>query len=222
MDLVQREASQQLLQWSKHPSVVLICGNSEVSQQAAMWGVAREYWSPALFENTLRTLVSKWCPETPYWPSSAYGGEVPHQVSHGTVSYYGAGAYLRPLHDIRRSDVRFASECLAFANVPEDSTITGMPGGAALRVTHSAWKARAPRDLGAGWDFEDVRDHYLKLLFDIDPTQLRYSDHKRYLELSRRVPGDVMTEAFSEWRRSGSSCAGAIVWFLRDLWPGAG
>ncbi len=27
---------------------------------------------------------------------------------------------------------------------------------------------------------------------------------------------------FGEWRRASSTCAGGLVWFLRDLWPGAG
>jgi beta-mannosidase len=31
-----------------------------------------------------------------------------------------------------------------------------------------------------------------------------------------------MATTFSEWRRAGSECKGALVWFLRDLWPGAG
>jgi beta-mannosidase len=31
-----------------------------------------------------------------------------------------------------------------------------------------------------------------------------------------------MIAAFSEWRRRASSCGGALVWFLRDLWAGAG
>ena len=31
-----------------------------------------------------------------------------------------------------------------------------------------------------------------------------------------------MHRAFSEWRRPGSTCHGALVWLLRDLWPGAG
>jgi beta-mannosidase len=97
-----------------------------------------------------------------------------------------------------------------------------MPGGESIRVHHAAWKARAPRDLGAGWDFEDVRDHYLRELFRVEPATLRAHDHERYLALSRIVTGEVMAATFAEWRRARSATAGALVWFLRDLWLGAG
>jgi beta-mannosidase len=200
----------------------VICGNSEVSQQSAMWGAPRELWSPALFDETLRELASAHCAGVPYWPSSAFGGDLPHQVSAGTTSYYGVGAYLRSTDDLRRSGLKFATECLGFANIPEQDTLDTLPGNASLRVHHPIWKRRAPRDLGAGWDFDDVRDHYMRQFFGVDPLELRYADHARYLELSRRVPAEAMTAAFTEWRRSGSSCGGALIWFLRDLWPGAG
>ena len=163
-----------------------------------------------------------WCPEVPYVPSSTHGGAFPHQPSMGVSSYYGVGAYLRPLSDARRSALRFAAEALAFANVPEEPTLLSMAQGQAIRVHHPRWKQRVPRDLGAGWDFDDVRDHYLAQLFDLDPMRLRYADHERYLALSRVASGEVMAAAFSEWRRERSSCRGALVWFLRDLWPGAG
>src|SRR5262249_3852218 len=85
-----------------------------------------------------------------------------------------------------------------------------------------AWKARTPRDLGAGWDFDDVRDHYLERLFGVDPAALRYADHDRYVALGRAVTGEVMAAVFGEWRRARSAWRGGRIWFLRDWWAGAG
>jgi beta-mannosidase len=219
---VNAEVDQQLTCWQGRPSLAVVCGNSEVEQQAAMWGAPRELWSPPLFHASLRERVREALPGVPYWPSSAHGGAFPHQGNAGTTSYYGVGAYLRAPEDARRCELSFATECLAFANVPDERTLSRMPGGLALRVHHPAWKERTPRDLNAGWDFEDVRDHYLALLFRVDPVACRSLDHERYLALSRIVTGEMMAGAFAEWRRPGSGCGGALVWFLRDLWAGAG
>lgn len=209
------EAKQVLARIGSRPSLAVLCGNSEGEQQAAMFGAPRERWSPRLFHGDLAAIAAEHAPGVPYWPSSAHGGAFPHEPRVGTTSYYGVGAYLRPLDDARRSEVRFATECLAFANVPE----TTPP---ALKVHHPAWKARTPRDLGAGWDFDDVRDHYVQRLFGVDPVALRYADHDRYLALGRAATGEVMASVFSEWRRPGSLCRGGLVWFLRDLWQGSG
>ena len=219
---VTAEARQQLARLTGRPCLAILCGNSEGAQQAAMWGAPRDSWSPPLFHATLAELAHDYRPDVPYWPSSAYGGAFPHEGNTGTTSYYGVGAYLRPLEDARRAEVRFASECLAFANVPEPENVATMPGGATIRCHHPAWKARTPRDLGAGWDFDDVRDHYLARLFGVDPLQLRYADHDRYLALSRVVSGEVMANTLGEWRRKRSTCRGALIWFWRDLWAGAG
>lgn len=213
---VDLEVRQQLQRLHAHPCLAVLCGNSEAEQQAAMWGAPRDVWQQPLFHETLPRLCEALAPGIPYWPSSAHGGALPQQPDRGTSSYYGVGAYLRPLEDARLSQLKFATECLAFANVPGDATIARMPAGAA------AWKERTPRDLGAAWDFEDVRDHYLELLYGVAARQLRRSDRERYRELSRQVTGEVMARAFSEWRRPGSSCRGALVLMLRDFRPGAG
>ena len=152
-------------------------------------------------------------------PSSATGGAFPHCAESGPTSYYGVGAYLRRFDDARTSRVRFASECLAFANIPRRFGPARQPRRA--RITPS-WKARSPRDLGAGWDFDDVRDHYLQRLYGVDPVALRSVDHERYLALGRATSGEVMARCFAEWRRADSPTRGALIWFLRDLWPGAG
>jgi len=210
---VRCEAAQWLSRAAGRPCLAVLCGNSEGEQQAAMWGAPRSTWAQSLFDETLRRESAAHAPDIPYWPSSAHGGAFPHQADRGTSSYYGVGAYRRPLTDARHAAVRFATECLAFANVPQEID---------LKVHDPRWKTRTPRDLGAGWDFDDVRDHYLRELFGVEPLELRYADHERYLQLSRLASAEAMAATFREWRRGASRCRGALIWFLRDLWRGAG
>jgi beta-mannosidase len=219
---VRAEAEHTLDRLQAHPCVAILCGNSEVEQQAAMLGLPRDTWENPIFYDVLPEICGRRRPDVPYWPSSPSGGALPFQVNAGVAHYYGVGAYLRPLEDARRSEVRFASECLAFANVPDSESLERMfqPGEAFAH--HPRWKSGVPRDFGVGWDFEDVRDHYLERLFNVDPMKLRYSDPERYLALSRLTSGELMAAVFGEWRRRRSTCAGGLVWYLRDLRPGAG
>ena len=219
---VKREGREFLDRTQTTASLAVLCGNSEVEQQAAMMGAPRPLWRSPLFAKTLADISAAVRPDVPYWPSTPAGGSLPFVTDTGTAHYFGVGAYMRPLEDARRADVRFATECLAFANVPDTSIVDELMKGGGTPPQDPRWKARTPRDSATGWDFDDVRDHYLGTLFAVDPVALRYSDVPRYLALSRVVTGEVMGTTFAEWRRAGSSCRGALVWFLRDLWPGAG
>jgi beta-mannosidase len=219
---VTREAEQFLRHSETRACLAVLCGNSEIEQQAAMLGLPREAWKSPLFDTLLRQVSEKQRPDIHYVTSTPTGGTLPFQPNAGLAHYYGVGAYLRPLEDARRADVKFTPECLGFANIPEDSTIESLLGDGRAPFHNPLWKARVPRDSGPGWDFDDVRDHYTKLLFGIDPVALRYEDPERALALGRVTSGEVMARTISEWRRSASGCRGALIWFLRDLWPGAG
>jgi beta-mannosidase len=212
-ELVKQEVDQLIDRLRHRPSTTVVCGSSELEQQAAMMGVPIGDWHSPLFEHTLPEMISTRLNEVAWVPSAPTGGALPFHVDEGVANYYGVGAYLQPLTDARRSGVRFASECLAFANVPDDGTIG---------LNDPQWKERVPRDSGADWDFDDVRDHYLALLHGVDPAATRANDPDRYLELSRQVTGEVMAAVLTEWRRPGSSCRGALILMLRDLWPSPG
>lgn len=190
---VTAEVTEQLAR--PNPALAVWCGGSEVHQQAAMLGLSLE----------MNPLVDELCAGRPYFPSTPCEGPLPFHTSVGLTHYYGVGAYRRPLADVRRARVRFTPECLGFSNVPETLALS---------------KSGVPRDSGAGWDFEDVRDHYLGELFHLDPVELRSVDPTRYLLLSRVVTGEVMLRTCAEWRTS--DCGGALVWFWKDLEPGAG
>ena len=190
------------------PSLAVLCGNSEVEQQVAMLGLDPEMGRGELFGELLPALVRESGADAPYVPSAPCGGDLPFRP----------GARRRQL--LRRRRVPAPARRRA-------------PRGRAVRVRVPGLRQRprrrpaarsggVPRDVGASWDFEDVRDHYLELLFGIEPEELRSFDQRRYLELSRAVTGEVMAEVFGEWRRAGSPCGGGLVLWLRDLVPGSG
>jgi beta-mannosidase len=193
-----------------------------VAQQVAMLGLDPTLADGPLYGELLPRLVAEAEVAAPYVPSAPWGGDLPFRPDRGVANYYGVGAYRRPLDDARRAAVRFATECLAFANVPDAAALEALGAAGGLAMHHPAWKAGVPRDAGAGWDFDDVRDHYFAALLDLDPVQARSVDFERYLELSRMISGAVMAEVMGEWRRTGSTCHGALVLWLKDLVPGAG
>ena len=215
------EVRQRLESLQGRPSLAVCCGNSEVEQQAAMMGVPRGQCKNALFTDVLPQLVASLAPGVAWLSSTPTGGACPFQADEGVTHYYGVGAYRRGLDDVRRSGVRFAAECLAFSNLPDERRAND----AADRPRRGPLKGpslRVPRDAGAQWDFEQVRDHYVSELFGVDPATLRESDPARYRALGRVAVGEVMLRTFAEWRRPGSSCRGGLVWYARDFSPGAG
>ncbi|SAK78669.1 glycosyl hydrolase 2 galactose-binding domain-containing protein [Caballeronia ptereochthonis] len=221
---VQREATQFLARTRRFASLAVVCGGSEVHQQAAMLGLPFDAYQQRLFTELLPGAVAAERPDVAYVvnsPSAAPGDTVsmPFGTRGGITHYYGVPAYQRSFDDVRRAQVRFASECLAFANVPDDVALRLLPSA---RAHEPRWKAGVPRDPGSAWDFDDVREYYLQSLYRLDVPRLRYEDPERYLELSRAVVADVIGAVFSEWRREGSTCAGGIVWNLLDVRPGAG
>ncbi len=219
---VEAEVTAQLNRLQKRACVAVYCGSSEVQQQAAMVGIPQAEWIQPFFSTTLPAWCERHHPGIPYFPSTPCEGLLPFHTAAGLTHYYGVGAYRRPLTDVRRARVKFTPECLGLANVPDAETMERMLGGVTPPPHHPVWKAAVPRDAGAGWDFDDVRDHYLTTMFGADAVTLRSTDLERYYALSRVVSGELMLRVFAEWRRPDSGCGGGLVWFLKDLRPGAG
>ncbi|HJW34496.1 MAG TPA: hypothetical protein VJ505_14220 [Holophagaceae bacterium] len=219
---VDAEITGQLTRLQKHPCIAVYCGSSEIEQQAAMLGLPRSEWSSPFFATDLPAACAKLHPGIPYFPSTPCEGALPFHTGTGLTHYYGVGAYRRPLTDARVAAVKFTPECLGFSHVPDGETLDHLSPDFPLMPHQPLWKARVPRDSGAGWDFEDVRDHYLRECFSLDPVALRSADPEGYFARSRVVTGELMRRVYADWRRAGSTCGGALVWFWNDLWPGAG
>lgn len=200
-----------------HPCLTVLCGGSEVAQAAAMAGSPHAAWDMPLLERALAEEAAAIRPDVPYVPHAPWSGaandppDLPFAASASIAHYFGVGAYQRPLDDLVSANVRFAAEGLAFANLPEPASCRETSDG----------RQRAPRDLGAEWDFADVRDHYVQSLFEVDPVLLRRQDVAAWMDLGRATIVLIMQQAIATWRTDGR-CAGALILMLQDVVPGAG
>lgn len=221
---LEREARSFTSRLAGNPALVVLCGGSETEQQPAMLGLSRPV-IPAIDE-LLPVIAAAEAPDA-LWvsssPSAPPGSDaMPIDVGSGVAHYFGVGGYRRPFSDVRTAGVRFAAECLAFSIPPGNDAIETEFGSVAVAGHHPKWKAAVPRDNGASWDFEDVRDHYVRTVFGLDPATERWADPERYLDLGRAAVCEAFTEVLQHWRRPDSGCRGALVLSARDMEPGAG
>ncbi|KIQ11800.1 glycosyl hydrolase 2 galactose-binding domain-containing protein [Rhodococcus sp. MEB064] len=205
-----------------HPAVVVLSGGSETHQQPTMLGLESADAALPLQDSIIADVVRTERPDSGYVPSSPHGGALATHVGSGVAHYFGVGGYLQPLSDLRRASVGFAAECLAFAVPPERRAVDEVFGSAAVAGHHPDWKAAIPRDRGSSWDFEDVRDHYVRTIFGVEPTSVRRDDPELYLDYGRAAVCEATTAAYDFWRGSLSRCHGALVLTYRDTAPGAG
>lgn len=222
LNSITEEVSQKISALNRHVCVSVYCGNSEIEQQASMLGMEEDIWSNDFFSSALPALCNELHKGIPYIPSTPTTGVLPFHTNTGVTHYYGVGAYLCSVSELRQHNVQFTSECLGFANIPISQTRNLLLNGQLPVIHNPKWKERVPRDTGTGWDFEDIRDHYFKRFYGIDPIECRSYEIEKYLALSENITGEIMSQVFSEWRSQYSQCNGALVWFLKDLWPGAG
>ena len=218
VEMVRQEARQVLTTIGAAPSLAVLCGGSEVAQQAAMMGLPKSAWSNVIFDEVLAQDSATARSDVPYVPNTPHGGALPFEPRQGICHYYGVSAYMRPIEDARSAHVRFAAECLGFANVPDGPVPLNRETG---EIVHPLWGERYERDVGATWFFEEVRNHYLQELYGLDPLALARANPDRYLDFSRAVNGELAEAVFGLWRRHGSPTRGGLVWFLRDLYEGA-
>jgi len=216
------ELRQVLESFAGRPSLAVVCGSSDAEEQAAYLGLPPDKWVARVATTAIPALVDELVPGTPYVTSSPTGSPVPSMADAGPSHYYGVGAYLQPTTDARRAQVRFASECLCMACPAEpDDSMEGML--AQRRIGHHpAWKALIHRDAQSAWDLEDIREWYTRHLFGLDPIELRRADGARASVVARATVATVFEDVLSEWRRPGSSCAGAIVFDGHDAGLGGG
>ena len=200
---VEAEASDFLEPVGRHACLAVLCGGSEVEQQAAMLGVDPAVAPGPLFDDRAAGGDRGRRGGRALRPLDADGWRAADQAERRGRALLRRRRLPPPARrrasrgrSVRRGVPRLRTTFPATRPLREISA--DMPP-----IPHdAAWKRGVPRDGGAAWDFEDVRDHYLGQLYGVDPAALRAEDPDRYLTLSRVVTG-------GSWPRRSANGAGA-------------
>ncbi|MGX5200657.1 glycoside hydrolase family 2 protein [Aliikangiella sp. IMCC44632] len=219
---IETETYQQVQRLSQHACLALFCGNTDIAAQAAMFGMPEPLWSNEFFDTYLPKVCNQLAQSIPYIPSSPSGGVLPFHLDQGVAHFWSVGAYRHPTESSDQHRIKFASEGMGLPHIPEDETIQLVSGKQTLFPYSNQWNLRTPRDLGAGWDFEDIRNFYLNDIFKVNANDLKRSHVDKFIALSRVVTGEAISRVFRQWRKFDSDCNGGLIWFNKDFWPCAG
>ena len=201
-------------------------GAATPSSRPPCSGCRRIAWASRLLDEVHpRVWPRRILPGVPYVPSAPTGGDLPFDPAVGVATYFGVGG----LPAAGSSDVRSAGR-------PVRRRVPGLrhPPRAVRRWSGRSGPAppwpgtircgrpAVPRDSGASWDFEDVRDEYVRTVFGVDPFAVRYADPDRALDYGRAVVVQLDATVMTEWRCRRSACAGGLVLNWQDQGAGAG
>lgn len=212
------EAIQQVVHYQNHPSLVMWCGNNEVSNGYYDWGWQSSMkWSDAdylemrhgmdtLFEDILGQVVDYYDGTIPYFPSSPkYGWGHQQSLTEGDSHYWGVWWGEYPYEVYLEKVARFNSE-YGYQAYPSLSTL----------------KKISPE---LDWDVLDAHQKHARGKYLIDKHIAKYIDENQSEDMTRLVYNSQLSQAWGmglaieAHRAAKPVCMGTLYWQLNDAWP---
>lgn len=219
-DCITKEARSFLEIIGHRPCFAVLCGGSEIRQQAGMLGLPETIADSDWFDRQLPAICDEYRTDLIYCPHSPFGGALSFHGYQGVSHYFAVGGYRFPVIVAELDPPRFASECLAFSIPPEDAALAQFSSPES-GFDWARFERSVPKDNGADWDFSDITDYYIGEHFSVNPTDLRTKNPSLYLAAGRIAVGETMKRSVTAWRRNGFT-SGVLIWTLKDLAPGPG
>lgn len=218
LENIRAEAEQQVHRLDNHPSVVLWCGNNEISEGWHRWGWPAAYSKPdsariwndylKIFESLLPEVVQDKAPGTPYWPSSpSLGRGDPKHVFSGDSHYWGVWHDAEPFEQFRSKIPRFMSE-FGFQSYPGMQTIRKFAPADQLSPDSEVMLVHQKHPRG-----NPLIGQYMKEWFP-EPESF-----ERYVYYSQLMQAEGMAMGILAHREAKPWCMGSLYWQLNDCWP---
>ncbi len=220
-NLVEDEVISQFERLNKHPSIMLWCGNNEISEGWNNWGWQKENKINATDSATL------WKAQTHFFndmvpnairaadkkiiyisssPSTGWGH--PEAYRSGDVHYWGVWWGNEPFSSYDTHVGRFMSE-YGFQATPPLSSFALFDLTPNISLTDSTVLAHQKHSKG----FETISEYMTRDY----PRVNNFSD---YVYISQVVQLDGISRAIEDHRRAMPYCMGTLFWQYNDCWPG--
>ena len=223
---VEAEVRAQVIRLRNHPSIAIWCGNNEDFMVADYAGVnydvgdlkgpwdktelPQREWYMRIWPAVCKELT----PQTPYWPSSPFGGPHANHTDYGDLHQWDVWHHLQlPYQQYPRLGGRFVSE-FGMHGFPHLRTVCAFAPDPATRYPNSRIMDTHNKSKGA----ENKMGRYLWENFRL-PSSMR-----GFIYLSQLMQSEALDYALIHWRRGWKGdghelCAGTLVWQLNDSNP---
>jgi len=217
---IELEATQNVKRLRNHPSIVLWCGNNEISEAWHNWGWQKTYgWSEQdstelwnnylnIFEKMLPDIVQKYSPGTFYWPSSPSNGWGTEKgYKEGDVHYWGVWWGKEPFEKYEEKIGRFNSE-YGFQGMPDLKSIKSFAIPSDLDINSEVMKLHQKHPFG----WENILEY-------LERDYPNPENFKQLIYLSQLMQAEGIKTAIEAHRRAKPFCMGTLYWQLNDCWP---
>ena len=206
---------------SKHPSVIMYCGNNEIDVALKNWGWEKTYnWSELdqteieahyqfLFQEFIPELLEYTDNTVPYVstsPLSNWGKA--ENFNHSSMHYWGVWHGGDPFEGYKTNVGRFMAE-YGFQSFPKYEYLLNYIPEEEMNFDSETIKNRQKSYVGNGLIDENVKAFIKK-----DLSFLFWIDYSQY------VQAHAYQIAISQHRIQTPHCMGTLFWQLNDCWPG--
>lgn len=199
-----------------HASLGLWCGNNEMEEAVMYWdgfggnnALVREDYIQ-LYERIFPELLSKYAPETFYWPASPSSGggfDDPRCGHRGDTHFWQVWHGSKPFAEYRKHKFRFCSE-YGFESYPSVKTVRTFC---------------EPEEMNC---FSRVMENHQKCKGGNSKILMYLADQYRYpnsfetlVYASQLIQADAIKYGVEHFRRCRGYTMGSVYWQFNDCWP---
>jgi len=217
LNLVRREATQQVRRLSSHACIALWCGDNELVGALSWFDVSkanrdRYLANYVMLNHALEEVVENEAIDVPFWPSSPSSGRLNfgdawHDDRSGDMHFWDVWHSSKDFEHYRSVRPRFCSE-FGFQSFPSMIAIERFTEPEDRNVSSSVMDIHQ-RNVGGNSRIVETLSRYF-----------RFPDgFERMVFLSQVAQGMAMQTAIEFWRSQKPRCMGTLYWQLNDTWP---